>query len=146
MSSTQKKLDNLIAAIEDGMYNPSMKATMDSLEKEKTNILIMIRETKIKMAATALDKNMIIAYLEKDIKLLENKKPDDLKRIIQTYIEKVVIYEEHIDVFLIFIVHTIGGGEPTEPLSLPQLSHYSAPLKVIRFAPIDLVRPINLFH
>ena len=40
-----------------------------------------------------------------------HKKPDDLKKIIQTYVEKVVVYEERIEVFLIFFVHTNGGGE-----------------------------------
>lgn len=53
-----------------------------------------------------------IAYLEKEIELLENKNPDDLKKIIQTYIEKIIVYEGHIEVFLIFIVHTNGGGGP----------------------------------
>lgn len=35
---------------------------------------------------------MIVTYLEKDIEALKNKNPDDLKKIIQTYVEKIVIY------------------------------------------------------
>ena len=59
-----------------------------------------------------LNRDTIIDYLSQDIRDLENKKPDDLKKIIQTYVEKVVVYEERIDVFLVFFVHTNGGGEP----------------------------------
>ena len=58
-----------------------------------------------------LNRDTIIDYLSQDIRDLENKKPDDLKKIIQTYVEKVVVYEERIEVFLIFFVHTNGGGE-----------------------------------
>ena len=59
----------------------------------------------------AYNRAAIVDYLSQDIGILENKKPDDLKKIIQTYVEKVVVYEERIEVFLIFFVHTNGGGE-----------------------------------
>ena len=35
LADIQKKLDNIVSAIADGLYNQSMKATMDTLEKEK---------------------------------------------------------------------------------------------------------------
>lgn len=111
LADIQKKLDNIVTAIADGLYNPSMKATMDKLEQEKADVLIMISETQSKIKTTSLDKAMVVAYLEKDIEALKNKNPDDIKKIIQTYVEKVVIYEEHVEVFLVLIVHTIGGGE-----------------------------------
>ncbi|WP_371368107.1 hypothetical protein [Sporomusa rhizae] len=48
LADTQKKLDNFISAIADGLYNPSMKATMDKLEQEKADILIIITEYKLR--------------------------------------------------------------------------------------------------
>ena len=111
LADIQKKLDNIVSAIADGLYNQSMKATMDTLEKEKADATIMINEIQCKQKATSLDKTIVIAYLEKDVSALENKNPDDLKKIIQTYVEKIVVYEERIEVFLIFFVHTNGGGE-----------------------------------
>lgn len=50
----------------------------------------MISETQSKLKTPFLDKAMIIAYLKKDVVALENKNPDDLKKIIQTYIKKGV--------------------------------------------------------
>ena len=75
-----------------------MTATIHSLQRRKRNDM--------------LNRAAIIDYLSQDIGSLENKKPDDLKKIIQTYVEKVVVYEERIEVFLIFFVHTNGGGDP----------------------------------
>jgi site-specific DNA recombinase len=111
LTEIQKKLDNIVIAIADGLYNSSMKSIMDKLEQEKAEVTIMISESRSKAKATTLDKAMIVAYLQNDIEVLESKNPDDLKKIIQTYIEKVVIYEDYVEVFLVLFVHTIGGGE-----------------------------------
>ena len=62
-------------------------------------VLIMISEAEARARSASLEKNMIIAYLEKEIELLENKNLDDLKKIIQTYIEKIIVYEERVEVF-----------------------------------------------
>ncbi len=121
LADTQKKLDNFINAIADGLYNSSMKATMDKLEQEKADILIIITEYQTKLKSASLDKSMVIAYLEKDIAALKNKNPDDLKKIIQTYVEKVVVYEEYVEVFLVLFVHMIGGGEENRT---PVQRHY----------------------
>lgn len=48
----------------------------------------MISEAETRVKSASLDKNMIIVYLEKQITLLENKNPNGLKKILQTYIEK----------------------------------------------------------
>ncbi len=111
LADTQKKLDNFINAIADGLYNSSMKITMDKLEQEKAEILMIINEYQTKLKSVSLDKSMIVAYLEKDIAALKSKNPDDLKKIIQTYVEKVVVYEEYVEVFLVLFVHMSGGGE-----------------------------------
>jgi site-specific DNA recombinase len=52
---------------------------------------------------------MVIMYLAKDMEALKNKSLDDIKKIIQTYVEKILVHEEYIEVFL--VVHTNGGGE-----------------------------------
>ncbi|MBP2654684.1 MAG: hypothetical protein H6Q73_2253 [Firmicutes bacterium] len=78
-------------------------------------VLLCIDEFQNKLKSTSLGKSMVIAYLEKDIAAPKSKNPDDLKKTIQTYIEKVVIFEEHVETHLVLFVHTIGGGEPTPP-------------------------------
>jgi site-specific DNA recombinase len=109
MADIQGKIDNMVNAIADGLYNSSMKATMDKLEQEKTEVSSIISEIRGKMLCTSLDRDMIIKYLQKDMEALNNKSPEDLKKIIQTYVEKVLVYQDYVDIFL--IVHTNGGGE-----------------------------------
>lgn len=145
LADIQKKLDNIVTAIADGLYNPSMKATMDKLEQEKADVLIMISETQSKIKTTSLDKAMVVAYLEKDIEALKNKNPDDIKKIIQTYVEKVVIYEEHVEVFLVLIVHTIGGGEENRtPVQRYRCIGFSERSLCFKFRVVDARRQASL--
>ncbi len=51
-----------------------MKATMDKLEQEKAEILMIINEYQTKLKSVSLDKSMILAYLEKDISALKMQK------------------------------------------------------------------------
>lgn len=62
-----------------------------------------------KLLCTSLDRDMIIKYFQKDMDALYNKSPEDLKKIIQTYVEKVEVYQDYGDINL--IVHTNGGGD-----------------------------------
>lgn len=41
--------------------------------------------------------------------VLNNKSLDDISKIIQAFVEKVIIHKENIEVFL--VVHTNGGDE-----------------------------------
>lgn len=42
---------------------------------------------------------------------LESENPDDLKNIIRTYVDKVIVSQDSIEIHL--IVHSNGGGEGT---------------------------------
>ncbi len=57
---------------------------------------------------------------------LNNKSPEDLKKIVQTYVENVVVYQDYADITL--IVHTNGGGEACVyiPLSVELAALYAS--------------------
>lgn len=111
LNEIQGKINNIVNAIADGMYNLSMKATMDKLEQEKAEVSSMISEIRSKLLCTSIDRDMIIKYLQKDMEALDRKSPEDLKKIVQTYVEKVEVYQDYVDITL--IVHTIGGAKET---------------------------------
>ena len=107
----EKKIQNIVSAIASGTFSTSLKSALESLENEKAAMTATIHSLQRRKRNDMLNRAAIVDYLSQDIGILENKKPDDLKKIIQTYVEKVVVYEERIEVFLIFFVHTNGGGE-----------------------------------
>ena len=119
----EKKIQNIVSAIASGASSTSLTSALESLENENAVIAATIQSLHQRKRTDMLDRAAIVDYLSQDIGSLENKKPDDLKKIIQTYVEKVVVYEERIDVFLVFFVHTNGGGDPMSYKSPLLLSH-----------------------
>lgn len=86
---------------------------MDSLENEKDKILAYIREIEITLTNNKLDETLIEKYLIKDISNLhKNKRANDQKPIISTYVESVIVFDDRVEINLVIsFVYMIGGGE-----------------------------------
>jgi len=94
------------------MFHNSFKEKMDNLEAVKTRISSYINEIKATMNSSALNEKLIEQYLIKDITAINEKSANDLKTIINTYVESVLVHEDKVDINLIlFFVHINGGGE-----------------------------------
>jgi site-specific DNA recombinase len=108
LNGTEKQIDNLLNAIANGMFQQSMKDKLETLENKKAHLFILVEEAKIQMAINSPSRENIHSYLEKDADI-KNKSLEDQKRIIQTYVQKVVVHDDRIDTDT--IVNFIGGGE-----------------------------------
>ena len=91
------------------MFHPSMKEKMDELETKKASLTIKLEEAKLQAQTHTPTEDMIRNYLQKDADI-KNKSPEEQRRIIQTYVKKVTIYDDKIDIDT--IVDLNGGGEP----------------------------------
>lgn len=65
-------------------------------------------------------KEHIRSYLRKDMDI-KNKGPDDQKRIIKTYIQKVTVYPDHIEIYS--EMDTTDGAEPYLVVSISTYTH-----------------------
>ncbi|WP_162636620.1 stalk domain-containing protein [Paenibacillus odorifer] len=108
-SEVQKKIDNIIDHIASGTASTALTDRLTKLEQEKAEIEATLHEVARKSTKLNINRDMVVHYLQKDIIALKNKNPEDLKKIIQTYVKKVVVSQETVEVFL--IVHTIDGAE-----------------------------------
>jgi site-specific DNA recombinase len=109
LSGIQTQINNTVNAIANGMFHPSMKQKMDDLEARKSALVIRIEEAKRQAEINSPSRDFIRSYLEQDADI-KNKSPEDQKRIIQTYVVKVIVYNDRIDTYT--IVDFDGGGEP----------------------------------
>lgn len=107
----QKKIDNIVNAIAEGMYNASMKQAMSRLEEEKSQITSTIYDLQHKLELQRLDEGLIKKYLVKDMERLETKNADDIKEIINTYVDKIIVSDEKI-ITNLKVVHLNGAGKP----------------------------------
>ena len=109
LADITSKIDTMINAIMDGLYSSSMKEKMNALETQKEFLTDKInylesRNTLVNMPS----KEYLAEKLRKDLDI-KQKSPDEQKRIIRTYVQKVVVFPEHIDIK--FVVDTTSGAE-----------------------------------
>ena len=108
LAGLQTEINNIVEAIAAGMFHPSMKAKMNELEARKASLTQKLEEAKLQAETYTPTPEMIRRYLEKDSDI-RNKSLEEQKRIIQTYVSKVIVHENKIDIYA--IVDLNGGGE-----------------------------------
>lgn len=107
----ETQINNIVEAIASGMFHPSMKEKMDVLETQKANIMQKLEEAKSQAEIHSLSAETIRKYLEKDMGI-KTKSLDEQKRIIQTYVQKVVVYEDYIEVYRILNIARFPSPPP----------------------------------
>lgn len=110
LASIDGKIKNIVDAIADGLYNSSLKDKLKELEERKVMVGSMIRELERKQSVKLTDA-MMKRYLEKDRQAIESRDLSACKAIINNYVDKVLVYENAVKVFL-KIVDLDGGGGP----------------------------------
>lgn len=113
LHGVQVEINNLVNAIAQGMFQPSMKERLDSLEARKADLSIRVEEAKLQSVKFSLAPEQINLYLVQyaDVKA---KSPDVQKRIIQAFIQKVVVLSsDEIDIVAGVTFDGGGGGSRT---------------------------------
>lgn len=88
---TVKSIDNLLNAIQQGILTPSTKQRMEELEQQKTELSIqIIKEGMTKPTISAED---IEAYFNR-LRNLNFKRHDHRRRLIDTFINKIVLWDD----------------------------------------------------
>ncbi len=90
-NDTLKSIDNLLNAIQQGILTPSTKQRMEDLEKQKTELSIQI--IKEEMTKPVISSEEIEAYFNR-LRKLNFKKIEHRRRLIDTFINKIVLWDD----------------------------------------------------
>lgn len=101
LKDTQRALNNLVKAIEDGLVTSTTKARLFELEERKAALEIQIEKEKIQYPA--LDKMQIVYFLHRFKGGAVDDK-DYQRQIIDLFVNKVIVYEDKI-----IITYNISG-------------------------------------
>jgi site-specific DNA recombinase len=100
---------NIVDSVANGFIHPSFKNKMDELELKKTSLQEVIFDEKIKRSKNCPSLDEIETVLRKN-KDLKQKSLDEQKKVIQTYVRKVLVFDDTIEIKYIVDVDTNGGG------------------------------------
>ena len=69
-----------------------------------------LQEWQFKAEADTVNAVTVTAYLQANMRLLQNKNLDTCKRLIQEFVEKVVVKKDNVEVIFKITVDLNGGG------------------------------------
>lgn len=112
LSKIATSISNLINAVADGMYDPSMKDTIKDLRASKNEQEIIIAKLKSQLAIHDLSYQQIYDFLAmyQNIKQLPKNQQ---KKAISIFVNKVVIYEDEFDIHILTAFNKNSAGKIT---------------------------------
>ena len=122
IKETEKSIDNIVSAIEQGVFTKSVKERLDSLENSLEELKIKLLQAQIEKEV--LTKDMIVFYLSQfrtlDYNKLENKQTlvDNLVNKVILYDDKLIIFFNHNENQSIIDLNDINGSD-LAPLGAP---------------------------
>jgi len=93
LADIEKRIDNLLNAIEEGMANASAKQRLDGLEAKKADLEVAIAKEKI--AKTPLTKEEIVFWISR-FKDGDVDDPEYRNRIVDIFVNSVFLYEDRL--------------------------------------------------
>lgn len=90
-ADTQKAIDNMLNAIQQGILTPSTKERLESLEKKKNELSVEI--VKEEMAKPTITKDQIVFWLHR-FRKLDTKKREHRRRLIDSFVNAVYLYDD----------------------------------------------------
>lgn len=92
LSDVERRLKNIVSAIEDGGYTPATKDRLNELEEQKRQLIERIDDVKAKMPQ--FSREQIVALL-KSYKGGDPADPAFQARLIDTFVNAVYLYDDH---------------------------------------------------
>ena len=114
LKDVEAKIENIISAIEDGIFTSTTKGRLEKLEQAKKDIEYSITIEKFKNEAPAITKEALIYYLER-FKNGDITNPDFQHQIIETFVNCIIINEAD---DTILIGYNYCGDNDTHELSI----------------------------
>ena len=92
-ADTQKSIDNMLDAIQQGILTASTKERLESLEKQKSELSVQI--IKEEMAKPTLSREQIIFWFHR-FRKLNTKKLDHRRSLIDSFVNAIFLYDDRI--------------------------------------------------
>ena len=107
LSDVKRGIENILNAIQDGIYNSSTKERLDKLEKSKEELEILIAKEKL---SKPLLPRECIRYWLYELRKLNIDSLEARKCLVNTFLNSVVVYKDKIE-----LVFNYREGTETVP-------------------------------
>ena len=146
LKDCEKGIDNLLNAIQMGIFTPSTKERLESLEQQKEELKIRIAQEEI--IKPPIDKDKILFWLHR-FRKMDTTKLEHRKRLIDSFVNAIYLYDDKV----VFTFNYKDGSKTVtmEEIENSSLSSDLTPRGAPSYANKKDIRPekpdfIGLFH
>ncbi len=118
LSELDVSIDNIITAIQQGIFTKATKAKLDELENKRTNLVVQLADEKV--AKTFVTEEYVRNWLRK-FRNYDIKKKTHLKMLIETFVQEIHLYNDKM-----LIIFNCRGGQRTVPYTKRKKSNIKA--------------------
>lgn len=98
LADADRQLQNIINAVSQGFANPSFLNKMTELEEEKARLEVRIAERTTDESGSVITEDVLRQLFAEFKGYVAAHNIPEIKKFIGSYVEKVIIYDEHVDV------------------------------------------------
>lgn len=98
LDDVSKQISNIVMAITNGMYQDIFKQKMQELERRKQDLSYRLETMDSRKEAFHFTEDMIRSYFAVMKRHVHDRNMPEIKRMIDHYVERVVVYQDKIDV------------------------------------------------
>ena len=91
LKQIENELDNVMNAIKQGLFSPTIKSTLDNLEEEKAKLELAIAKEQIERPA--LSKEQIICWIDK-FRPIDKDDLSQRQQLIDAFINAIYVYDD----------------------------------------------------
>ena len=135
LAETEKGIENMLNAIQMGIFTPSTKQRLEDLEQQRKDLSLQI--AKEELAQPTLTRDQILFWLYR-FRELNPEKIEHRRRLINSFVNAVYLYDDH----LVFVgnykdgtktitfaeLEAAGIGSDLNALSVPKKRRHKPPL------------------
>lgn len=104
LDQTELGIENMLNAIQLGIYTPSTKQRLEDLEKQRQELSLQIAQEEL--AQPTLTRDQIVFWLHR-FRKLDTSKLEHRRRLINSFVNAVILYDDH----LVFVGNYKDGSK-----------------------------------
>ena len=105
LAEAEKAIENMLNAIQSGIFTPSTKQRLESLEEQKNNLLEQIAREEL--AKPQISREVFVTWL-KHFQTYDIRDKEQRQRLVDHFVNVIYLYEDHFDIYLNFREEAIG--------------------------------------
>jgi site-specific DNA recombinase len=136
LAAVEIEIKNIVNAIAAGMFHESMKEKMDELEASRSALRIRLEEAKLQQQTHSLTREQIRSFLAR-YRNIKEMPPEEQKKAIQVFVERVTVYDDRIDMDILTIPNNTSGEKKNKKTASRPTGGYGETTQESSPCPLD---------